>query len=87
MKHRILINLWLLLPGHANFSPSEIHWERLIEIGQAWTNLEYENPMYPAIFLRKHDTDETTGPSDAEPSTSTASKAVEDEPDTDPFVG
>ena len=81
-----MVDLWLLLPGHANFSVTAAHWEKLIEIGRVWPNLEYKNPNYPATFVRKHDTDETSD-CDRGPSTSEAARAKEEEPDSDPFTG
>ena len=78
--------MWLLFPGHQDFVPSAQHWEKLIEVGRVWLDLNYESASYPAIFVRKHDTDEEEQSGPEVPSTSAEAKKGE-ESDTDPFTG
>ena len=81
-----MVNLWLILPGNAHFTPTETHWERLIDIGKVWVNLQYKHTDYPALFVRKCDSEEFGVSGEERPSTS-AQSLQKDEPDPDPFTG
>ena len=58
MKCRVLVNLWLILPGQANFVPTQHHWDRMLEIGKVWINRHYYHSLYPKIGIRKINTNE-----------------------------